>query len=274
MGNEKNRIYFISDCHFGLDAKASSIEREKKFVRWMDSIKSSCKSLYMLGDIFDYWFEYNTVIPKGFTRVLAKIQEFVDDGIEVVYFTGNHDIWTFGYLEKELGVRVVRNEESAMLQGKNIYMAHGDGLGDPSRTFRFLRRFFRNGPCQWLFKWIHPDVTMPFGNWWSRRNRYSRWSKVTEQESENEDVYLGEDKEHLVIFAKNNEKTNGPKYDFYIFGHRHIELDLMINAKSRVIILGNWINKYTFGVLENGNFWLDNFFEDEEVNCCDLSNVV
>ena len=102
MGNERNRIYFISDCHFGLDAKDSSIEREKKFVRWMNSIKNSCKSLYMLGDIFDYWFEYNTVIPKGFTRVLAKIQEFVDDGIEVVYFTGNHDMWTFGYLEKEL----------------------------------------------------------------------------------------------------------------------------------------------------------------------------
>lgn len=261
------KIYFASDFHFGLDYDIPTNEREQRFVKWLTEIKDNCAELYLLGDVFDYWFEYNNVVPKGFVRVLGKLAEFSDAGIPVTLFTGNHDIWMFGYMEQEIGIRVIHKECEMEIAGKKFLLGHGDGLGDPSRSFRFVRAFFRNKPCQWLYKWIHPDVTMPFGHWWSRHNRM----KKKGNEAEN---YLGEDKEYLVKFSKETEKTI--HHDYYMYGHRHIELDLMINKNSRVIILGDWISNFTFGVLdpEDGSFYLDNYIDQiDRASCCDLSDV-
>lgn len=261
------KIYFASDFHFGLDYDIPSREREQRFVKWLTEIKDSCAELYLLGDVFDYWFEYNEVVPKGFVRVLGKLAEYTDSGIPVTLFTGNHDIWMFGYMEQEIGIKVIHKETEIEIAGKKFFMGHGDGLGDPSRSFRFVRSFFRNKACQWMYKWIHPDVTMPFSHWWSRHNRMKKKGNRAEN-------YLGEDSEYLVKYSKETEMNN--HHDFYIYGHRHIELDLMIKKDSRVVIIGDWIRNFTFGVLnpEDGSFYLDNYIDQvDRASCCDLSDV-
>lgn len=238
MGNSK-KTYFASDAHLGLNIYEDRITAEKRLVKWMDSIKPDCKALYFVGDMFDYWFEYKYVIPKGFVRFIGKMAEFIDDGIPVYLYTGNHDVWMFDYFQKEIGATVCTQETITEIDGKKFYIAHGDGLGDPSLTFRFMRCFFRNKVCQALYKWIHPDVTMPFGHAWSQSNRKKKQGNKAEQ-------YLGEENEFLVQFAKEHVQKND--VDYYIFGHRHIELDLTIEERKRVIILGDWITKFTYAV--------------------------
>lgn len=234
---EEKKIYFASDAHLGLSIFEDRKVAEKRLVRWMDSIQPTCKALYFLGDMFDYWFEYKYVIPKGFARFIGKMAEFIDAGIPVYLFTGNHDIWMFSYFQDELGATVCDHDVIETFNDKKFYLAHGDGLGDPSHSFRFLRTFFRNKPCQAMYKWIHPDVTMPFGLSWSKFNRKKKRGNKAEQ-------YLGQDKEYLVQFAQEYSKKND--IDFYIFGHRHIDLDLTLEKGNRIIILGEWIHKFTY----------------------------
>jgi UDP-2,3-diacylglucosamine hydrolase len=253
MDNRK-KTFFASDAHFGLNLKEDPIESEKRFVRWMDQIKPQAEALYLLGDMFDYWFEYKNVVPKGYTRFLGKIAEFTDSGIPVYMFIGNHDIWMFDYLPKEIGATIVYDPIVIEIHNKKFYLAHGDGLGDPSRSFRFLRGFFRNKICQKLYKFIHPGITVPFGYAWSRHNRRKK--------QDNEYVeYLGEEKEYLVQFAKRYGKEN--PVDFFIFGHRHIMLDLLIQHNQRVIILGDWIDHFSYAVFDGENIYLEQFFENE-----------
>ncbi len=249
MGNQK-KTYFASDAHLGLNIYEDRITAEKRLVRWMDSIKPDCKALYFVGDMFDYWFEYKYVIPKGFVRFIGKMAEFIDEGIPVYLYTGNHDVWMFDYFQKEIGATVCSQETITEIDGKKFYIAHGDGLGDPSLTFRFMRCFFRNKICQALYKWIHPDVTMPFGHAWSRSNRQKKQGNKAEQ-------YLGEENEFLVQFSKEHAKAND--VDYYIFGHRHIELDLTIEEKKRVVILGDWITKFTYAVWDGEQFELKRY---------------
>lgn len=255
---EKKKIYFASDAHLGSDLFGDPLEREKKLVRWMDSIKSTAKAVYFVGDMFDYWFEYRDVVPKGYVRFISKMAEFVDEGIQVYLFVGNHDIWMFDYFQKEVGAVVIDGVHEVDLYGKKFLISHGDGLGDPSRAFRLLRAIFRNKICQALYKSLHPRLTMPFGYAWSRNSRAKKLAKKMENDGESR--YLGEDKEHLVIFAKEYIKTND--VDFFIFGHRHIELNLMITAKSRVVILGEWLTQFTYGVWDGENFILENYTEE------------
>ena len=246
-------IYFLSDAHLGSLAVPHARMHERRLVRFLDEIKTQAEAVYMLGDMFDFWFEYRTVVPKGYTRFLGKISELTDMGVEVHYFTGNHDIWAFDYLEKECGVTVHRTPMTLHLHDKTFYLAHGDGLGDPDKKFQFIRKVFHSPTCQWLFRWMHPDLGMRFGLNWARNSRLKR-------PDGKEPPYMGEDKEHLVLYAKDYIKTH-TDIDYLIFGHRHIELDLMLSHSTRMMILGDWINEFTYAVFDGDNLWIENYEE-------------
>lgn len=281
------KIYFLSDAHLGGRAFCDNRERELALCQFLDSIKDDAQALYLLGDIFDFWFEYHNVIPKGFTRFLGKVSELTDSGIEVHFFTGNHDMWTYDYLAQECGV--ILHQEPCQIQlpsvsGKDIcaYVGHGDGLGDPSRGFRFIRAIFHSRICRWLFRNIFPaDLGMEFGLRWARHSRLkhlrnmvaengdrlsvsddgvvrNKLGDVLSANVETDEAFQGEANEPLVIFSKAYLKEH-PQTDFFIFGHRHIELDLMLSRQSRLFILGDWIRKNTFVAWDGESMFMDNF---------------
>lgn len=205
-----------------------------------------------MGDIFDYWFEYKYVVPKGFTRFLGKIAEMTDSGIEVHFFTGNHDIWLSDYLPKETGVILHKKEYITEIYGKTFFLAHGDGLGDESISFRLIRSIFHNKICQRMYAWIHPRWSTAFAHRWSKYSRKGGLKKFMSS-------YMGEDKEYLVKFAKQYIQRD-PTIDFFVFGHRHILLDLMLNKKSRILIIGDWLQQFSYAVLDEiGNINLEIF---------------
>ena len=250
------KTYFISDAHLGSLATQDSKEQEKRLCRFLDEIKPQAESLYMLGDIFDFWFEYRNAVPKGHTRLLGKLSELTDAGIAVHFFIGNHDIWCKDYLTKECGVIMHFQPEVVEIQGKTFFLAHGDGLGDDSKSFRFLRSIFHNKLCQWAFHWLHPDLGMPFGLNWAKHSRMKH--EPTAENPLGEPPYMGENKEHLVLFAKEYLKKN-PQIDYFIFGHRHIELDLMLTRQNRLLILGDWVTQFTYAEFSEGQMTLDNY---------------
>ena len=248
-------IYFISDAHLGSLATEHRRTQERRLVRFLDDIKKDAEAVFMLGDMFDFWYEYKRVVPKGFTRFLGKISELTDMGIEVHYFTGNHDIWAYSYLEEECGVILHRKPTALELHGKTFYLAHGDGLGDPDCKFKFLRALFHNALCQRLFAAVHPRWGMAFGLAWARHSRLKR-------EDGKEPPYQGENKEELVVFAKQYLQTH-PDINFFVFGHRHIELDLMLSRSARVLILGDWISAFSYAVFDGEQMYMENFIEGE-----------
>lgn len=248
--NERTKIYFASDMHLGSDIFGNARENEKKLVRWMDSIKNDAKILYLLGDVFDFWFEYKDVVPKGFTRFLGKLAELNDSGVEIHFFTGNHDMWVFDYLTKECGAVIHHGPYETEHNGKKFFLAHGDGLGDRSISFRFIRAVFHNRICQILFAAIHPRWGMGIGHAWSRHSR-EKGLKIPQ-------TFMGEDKEYLVVYAKEYIRKN-PDTDFLLFGHRHILLDLKLNAKSRMLIIGDWLQYYSYAVFDGENLFLEQF---------------
>lgn len=234
--------------HFGAEVFGSSREREMRFVRWLDSIKHEAKAIYLLGDVFDFWFEYRQSVPQGFTRFLGKIAELSDEGVDIHWFTGNHDIWIFDYLPRELGITIHREPLIAEFGGKTFYLAHGDGMGDKSPSFRFIRWIFHNRVCQWLFRLIHPD----FGIWLALK-----WAKNSRmKELQNPLPYLGEEREHLVLYAKDYLKSH-PETDYLIFGHRHILLDLQLTSHSRLLILGDWLQHFSYAVFDGQEIRLE-----------------
>ena len=248
------KTYFISDAHLGSLATQDPKEQEKQLCRFLDEIKPQAESLYMLGDIFDFWFEYRNAVPKGFTRLLGKLSELTDNGIAVHFFTGNHDIWCKDYLTKECGVIMHYEPEVVGIEGKTFFLAHGDGLGDRSKSFKFLRVIFHNPFCQWMFRWLHPDLGLPFGLNWAKNSRIKHMQGGTETDP----PYMGENHEPLVLFAKQYIKEK-PETDYLIFGHRHIELDLMLTRQNRLLILGDWITQFTYAEFSNGELTLKNF---------------
>ena len=248
------RVYFISDLHLGSATFEHPLEVERRVVRFLRSIKDDCSALYLMGDVLDYWFEYRYVVPRGFTRFLGTLAELSDAGVEIHWFTGNHDIWIFDYLPSEVGATIHRTGEEAVICGRRFYLAHGDGLGDDSRAYRAMARFFRNRACQRMFSWIHPDLATAFARRWSRHSRLS---------GDEFPDFLGEDREHLVKFAK-GYLASRPDVDYFVFGHRHIMLDLMLSARSRIVILGDWIRHYSYAVLgDDGELQLCQFEHDE-----------
>ena len=236
----RDKVYFASDFHLGVLPKATSRERETKIVAWLDYIKQDAKALYLVGDIFDFWFEYSTVVPRGYVRFLGKLAELADLGIEITLFKGNHDMWMFGYLHEELGARIVSDELVLEMDGKRFFIHHGDGLGPGDAKYKFLKRFFRSKACQWLFARLHPNLGIGIAQRWSQHSR------AANVEHKDEEVFLGEDKEWLVCYAK--EMLAQTHYDYFIFGHRHVPYDVSLPNDSRVVNLGEWIHAYTYAV--------------------------
>ena len=249
-------IYFLSDAHLGSRAIAHGRTQERRLVRFLDSIKEKAGAVYLLGDMFDFWYEYKYVVPKGYTRLLGKISELTDAGVEVHFFTGNHDIWAFGYLHQECGVILHREPLTVELGDKVFFLAHGDGLGDPNPSFKVLRSIFHNRVCQILFSALHPRWGMEFGLAWAKHSRLKHEVKNDPQ------PYMGEAKEHLVLFAKDYLRTH-PDVNYFLFGHRHIELDLKLSHTARLMILGDWITQFTYAVFDGERLWMENYIEGE-----------
>lgn len=252
----RNNIYFISDAHLGSRGIPHRRQQERRLVRFLDDIKDKASAVYMLGDMFDFWYEYREVVPRGYTRFLGKVSELTDAGVEVHFFVGNHDIWCTDYLVQECGVILHHEPATVELGDKLFYLAHGDGLGDPDLKFRFLRAVFRNRICQKLFSALHPRWGMAFGLEWARRSRLKHGRQGGDP------PYLGEDRESLVRYAKQYLSSH-PSVNFFVFGHRHIELDLMLRRDCRILILGDWITQFTYAVFDGEHMFLENYVEGE-----------
>lgn len=228
-------IYFASDFHLGSPDHASSLVREKKIVDWLCQIEKDAAEIYLLGDIFDFWFEYKKVVPRGFVRLLGKLAQLSDRGIKIHVFTGNHDLWMRDYFEEELSIPVYREEIKKTIWGKKFFIAHGDGLGPGDEGYKRLKRVFTNPLCQWMFRQLHPDLSFRIANYWSRKSR----------ESQNEEeTYKRAEEEWLFEFAKDELKKE--HFDYFIFGHRHLPLNLDLNNQSKYFNLGDWIKHYSY----------------------------
>ena len=241
------QIYFISDLHLGARTLDNPRETERRVVRWLDSVKDNAKAIYLMGDILDYWYEYKTVVPRGYVRFFGKIAGLTDMGIEIHWFIGNHDIWIFDYIPSELGVIVHTKPEIKNIEGKSFFLAHGDGLGKTPFSFRLIRSIFHNRFFQILYSAIHPRWTVAFAHKWSSHSRLNA----------KETTYKGESEEYLVNFAKNY--LSKEHIDYFIFGHRHIMLDLMLKRDSRILILGDWITLFSYATFDGENIKLEQF---------------
>ncbi len=254
MNLEKGKkIYFASDFHLGAPDAASSLIREKLIVKWLDEIKSDAAELYLVGDVFDFWFEYKTAVPKGFVRLLGKLAELADAGITIHYFTGNHDMWVFDYLPKEIGVKIYRSAIRTEYNGKKFLIGHGDGLGPGDKGYKFIKKVFANPFCQWLFARLHPNFGIRLANFWSGKSRIHTGSS--------DEHFLGEDKEWLVIYSKEVLQTEA--IDYFVFGHRHLPLDITLNDKSRYINLGEWMNYTSFAIFDGEKLTL-NYYQPKK----------
>lgn len=230
------KIYFASDNHLGAPTPEASAPREKRFVQWLSEIQQDAAALFLLGDLFDFWFEYKTVVPKGFVRVLGKLAEIADAGIPIHFFVGNHDLWMLDYLEKEVGIKVHYQPKEFTFNDRLFFIGHGDGLGPEDKGYKRMKKIFINPFFQWCFRWLHPDLGMRLGHYLSVKNKLIS--------GEEDAIFLGEDKEWLAQYAK--RKYNEKARDYFVFGHRHIPLDIAINDQARYINLGDWITHFTY----------------------------
>ncbi len=251
MAGSRNKIYFISDFHLGVPNYEKSLEREKKIVRWLEMAEQDAAEIYILGDVFDFWFEYKQVVPKGFVRLLGKLATLSDKGILLHYFTGNHDMWAFDYLPKEIGVIMYRQPVKRKLDGKQFFIGHGDALGPGDRGYKFIKKVFSNKFCQWLFARLHPNSGMAMANFWSRKSRVATGTA--------DEKYLGDDKEYLMQFA--NDTIRKEPVDYFIFGHRHLPIDRKVGDTGRYINLGDWMNYFTYAVWNGSDLELKKFEE-------------
>ena len=252
-------IYFLSDAHLGSWAIEHRRMQERRLVRFLDSIKEKAAAVYLLGDMFDFWYEYKYVVPKGFTRFLGKISELTDMGVEVHYFTGNHDIWAYDYLAEECGVILHKQPQTIELYGKIFYLAHGDGLGDPNKSFKVIRSIFHNKTCQWLFSGLHPRWGMWFGLTWAKHSRMKHGMGGDPPD------YMGDDKEHLILYTKKYIQYHS-NVDYFIYGHRHIEVDKQLTKKARVIILGDWISQFSYVVYDGEHLLMQEYIEGQSAH--------
>ena len=244
---DKNKIYFASDFHLGSPSIDESRKRERIIIRWLNSIEKDAKKIYLLGDIFDFWFEYKKVIPKGFVRLLGKLAELSDNGIEIHLFAGNHDLWIKDYLKYEIGINI--NHKCLLIKecGLDILVGHGDGLGKGDYSYKILKRIFTSKVCQWAFARIHPNLAFSLAHLWSNKSR----------KNEGKNNFSTKEKEIIYGYCKSQQSIS--PIDYYIFGHRHLPLEIKIDKKSTYINTGDWIEHYTYAVLENKKVQLKSF---------------
>ncbi len=243
------KVFFASDNHLGAPSAKDSLPREQKFVRWLESVREEAAAIILLGDLFDFWFEYKRVVPKGFTRTLGTLASITDAGIPVYYFVGNHDLWMNGYFESELNIPVFHKPQVFHIGGKAFFIGHGDGLGPGDKGFKRMKKVFTNPVSKWIFRWLHPDLGVRLAQYFSVRNRLISGA---------EDVkFLGEDKEWLVQYAK--RKLEQSHYDYFVFGHRHLPLEIELQEGSTYFNLGDWISYFSYAVFDGEHMSLEYF---------------
>ena len=236
----KKNIYFLSDFHLGAPDYQTSLLREKRIVAFLDSIQDQTSHLFILGDLFDFWYEYKKVVPKGYVRILGKLAEMADKGIQIDFFVGNHDMWMNGYFENELGITVYHEPREYQFADKKFFVGHGDGLGPGDHRYKFIKKVFRNKFSQRIFGALHPGTGIGLADYFSRKSRAAT--------GKTDEKFLGEDKEWLIIFCK--EMLLKSHYDYFIFGHRHYPLDYKLGESSRYINLGDWIKYDSYAVFD------------------------
>ena len=240
------KIYFLSDFHLGAPNASVSLNREKRVVRFLNDIKEDAGTIFIVGDLFDFWYEYKKVVPKGYVRILGKLAELTDAGIMVHFFVGNHDMWMKNYFQKELNIPVYYEPVPFEFYGKKFLIGHGDGLGPGDHGYKFIKKIFRNKACQWLFGILPPYIGIGLADYFSRKSRVKTGTK--------DEVFMGEDEEWLVIYCK--EQLLLRHYDYFIFGHRHLPLNIELNEKSRYINLGDWIKYDSYAVFDGNELSL------------------
>ena len=243
MNNKK--IYFASDFHLGSPNKEESRIREKKIISWLNFIQKDAKAIYLLGDIFDFWFEYKKVVPKGFVRLLGKLSELTDNGIDIHYVVGNHDMWIDDYLEQEIGLKLHFREFIINEDDKQIFLGHGDGLGKGDYKYKILKKIFSSNLCKWLFSRLHPNFGIGLGQAWSNKSRKTQENSINEEN------------EILAGYCKEQQKNN--PVDYYVFGHRHIPMEIKIDERANYINLGDWIHHYSYAVYSDKKLELKKF---------------
>lgn len=247
---EKGKIYFVSDVHLGAPALSNNHERELRFASWLDSINADVRELYLMGDIFDFWWEYKKVVPRGFTRILGRIANLTDRGIPVYFFPGNHDLWVFDYLPSELGVIVHHQEIVKEIGGKKFFLAHGDGLDAGDVGYNRLKKIFTNKKLQWLFSRLHPNFALNIAHKWSKSSRTAKFEKEDEFNVNVDGIYK---------FAESFLKKE--QIDYFIFGHRHKMVYYPMNENTRFVLLGDWIKNFSYGVFDGDKFELKTYNE-------------
>ncbi|MEP5362368.1 MAG: UDP-2,3-diacylglucosamine diphosphatase [Reichenbachiella sp.] len=250
LGKNK-KVYFASDFHLGIPNHQESLKREKLIVRWLDEISKDAQAIFLVGDVFDFWFEYKQVIPKGFVRLLGKLAEIADQGIEIIVFSGNHDLWLKNYLVDEIGVQIYHESQSYQIDSHSFYIAHGDGLGPGDRKFKFFKKIFKNQVCQWLFRWLHPDIGVAMAKRWSNGSRLAQLDEPL--------TFHGES-EWLMVHSKQVESSS--HHDYYVYGHRHIAGVHDMEGHAVYINLGEWVTGSTYGVYDGNDFQLKTFMND------------
>lgn len=245
---ERNRIYFASDFHLGAPGETASRNREARLVRWLDTIKADAAELFLMGDVFDFWYEYKTVVPKGYIRFLGKLAELADSGVKLYFFRGNHDMWMGDYFERQLGAQIISNELVIERAGKTFYLHHGDGLGPGDNAYKLLKKVFRSKTCQWLLSRIHPNFTMGVASYWSGHSRLVNETKEKRKIAE---------QEWLVSYCR--EVLQKQTFDYLIFGHRHIPMEVQLNLQSRYINLGEWVHHNSYAVFDGTDLQLHYF---------------
>jgi UDP-2,3-diacylglucosamine hydrolase len=234
------KIFFLSDFHLGAPDRAKSLEREKTIVKFLDEIRSEADEIFLVGDMFDFWYEYRKVIPKGYARLLGKLAELGDQGIQLHFFVGNHDMWMRDYFQQELNMHVYFEPHEFERKGKLFLIGHGDGLGPGDHGYKRIKKIFRNPVSKWLFGILPPVAGMGLANYLSRKSRA--------QTGSSEETFLGEDKEWLMQYCR--QRLEQKNIDFFVFGHRHLAIDYRLNERSRYINLGDWITYFTYAVFD------------------------
>lgn len=247
--SKNKKVYFASDQHLGAPTRETSFVREQKFVAWLNIVKKDAEAIFLLGDLFDFWFEYKTVVPKGFVRVLGKLAEISDSGIPIYFFVGNHDLWMKDYFKIELNIPVFHKPQEFTINNKTFLIGHGDGLGPFDLGYKRMKKVFTFPPFQWMFRWLHPDLGVKLGQYMSVKNKLIS--------GEEDAKFLGDENEWLVQYCK--KKLTEKHYDYFIFGHRHLPLEITLSENSTYCNLGDWVKYFSYAILENSSLKLTKF---------------